>query len=341
MDVLSEQINVRLHGDFAAATFDIYYQLENNVDDGIVPLLFYALHYHDEFSIWVDGQQVEVKDIPYDYASLEGMTFNQFDHYFAGGENPSYHLLDAEYGEYRVHLRDMIFFDAPLTLGKHEIHVQYESFITQDTWGDIRKYSLHYALSPAKHWKSFGSLEVVLDDEACPGLFTCNFGEPDEIDGTLRKWTFDSLPGDELRFDYKPTLNATASVLLSIGPYFLALILLPLSLIPIIYFMRWHRRRKPAQKISLVVVLGSLVLPAIYFFLIVLSMEIIDQVIGQHASGWSAYVIFLFALYPVGVPVAFVFLFFLDYWVKHRVQIQSNKRQSNAPQEVSRAFSGE
>lgn len=205
------------------------------------------------------------------------------------------------------------YFEVDLGRGEHHIRVEYvaHQWVYADDW--LNEYSFRYSLSPARYWRSFGSLELTVDNRAFGQPLELNVGAP--VDGktdSIAVWHFDSLPADFLQLSYLPPVSRSAQRLISTGPggltFIAALIILLLHALAI----RRFRKTNAETKYSWVVILGSFINPLLILICYVYTYDLIDAAIGEHASGRHGYTFLAFILYPFLLMVYWVIAWILD-----------------------------
>src|SRR5476649_1747711 len=60
IDILSERIWVTVDRKFETAHYVVEYNISTDTDGRQIPLLFYAVNYHDGFKVLVDGRPIEL-----------------------------------------------------------------------------------------------------------------------------------------------------------------------------------------------------------------------------------------------------------------------------------------
>lgn len=322
IDIISERINVTLNRENFTADYFIEYTIKTDKDGMQIPLLFYAVDYKGDFKVWVDDEEVNVQKIPDDYA---GKTYEGF--------SGSYNNRDIDKAEVSIkwrenssiiyRLNDLKFFEINLSKGEHKIRVKYTANVWENRSNWVKEYGYRYSLSPAKFWKSFGTLEITVNAIGFGEDLKTNLGKP--TGGSLDSaavWKFDKLPSDVFDISYIPKINSTATFLLKIEPFGLALIIgIALGIIHL--FMMWkYRQSNHSSRFSWVMIVGSLVMPGIILFYYVYSFDIIDSAIGIHASRYHGYNFLVMFIYPVLMPVYMIVMWLADRIMKKRVNIK-------------------
>ena len=314
IDILSETINIKIASDFKTAKFTIEYNIQSNISGNQIPLLFYAKNYGDKFSVLLDNNSVLIQDIPSDFildASYNGLKKEADDVDITWNKDyqSSYKLQDLKY------------FETDIPKGKHKITVSYTANVWVDVSGWTKKYSFYYSLTPAKFWKSFGILDIRLEQAGNIRQLTTNIGLPEEKKFQQKNnWHFNKLPDEYLAFSYTPMPNKLASILISIEPFGIALLVGLLLFVIHLILIILYRKRNPNKKQSLVVGIGSILVPLLFLISYIYSFTMIDDVIGTDAGkshGYSSILALIF--YPVFLPIYWFVMWLLDKFIKRKL----------------------
>jgi len=319
VDILDESMLIILNSEFNGAKFIVQYRISSDKEGIQIPLLFYAFDYFDDFKIWMDGKEIELKPLPEEYEHSNSQFFNDFDYFFKDTLKNSFEniLLDTLENGFYVNLSEMKYFETDIKKGEHIIKVEYtvKEWIDKRNW--INEYSIRYALSPAKYWKSFGNLKITLDASKCGNKITTNLGKP--ASGSLdsvANWNFSEMPVDIIQIDYNPEPNSISKVLINIGPASLAFGVFVLLLILHIVYMLRYRMKSIEKRFSWVMIVGSFVVPAISIISYILFYPMIDAIIGQHASNMHGYYFIIVLFYPFLAPIYLLIMWLIDRFYK-------------------------
>ncbi|MDX2362728.1 MAG: hypothetical protein QNK23_18100 [Crocinitomicaceae bacterium] len=320
VDVVHEDLFIKIDDKFEFAQFNVRYHINSSRDGIQIPFLFYASAYLDSFIVKIDGVEVKVKDIPYDFEVQEGAKFKDFSYFFENSDyNESVVLEESPKQGFYISLDDMIYFETDISEGSHIIEVSYRATKWTDTWDWINEYSFRYALSPAKYWKSFGTLTIEVNATNFNKPLTTNLGVPNSgsID-SIAIWKFDSIPVEVLQINFKPEVDQTADTMMKIGPSGLSYITGAILAVIHLLLLIWYRRRNPLKKYSIVVIVGSVLIPLIFLITWMNYYDFIDSIIGEHASRRHGYTFFVIALYPIILPIYWVIYWLIDKRVKNK-----------------------
>ncbi|MBN2572348.1 MAG: hypothetical protein JXA68_09495 [Ignavibacteriales bacterium] len=324
IDILSERLIIVPDEKFETALFQVEYQIKVNRNGTKIPLLFYAIDFQGDFKIWVDDKIVDVKSIPERYNTLDGTIFKDFSYVFDDPTTKTTRNIaidDTLDGNYQIYLTDLKYFEVDLSEGVHIIRVEYIAKRWTDNSGWIKKHSFRYALEPAKYWKSFGSLEIILDASKCKLNLSSNFGNPQEGGyNSIAVWKFEKLPSDVIEIIYHPEINSTAKTLIEIGPTMLTILLgLILIIIHLLILKMYKNENKNKNKRNTIVIIGSIFIPLITLLGFIFYYNIVDAFIGIEATERHGYVFMIILLYPLIFPVYWIIAKLIDKLILKRL----------------------
>lgn len=315
IDILKEKISISLDSHFNTAFFSVEYIIKTDTEGNQIPLLFHAMDYHGEFKVWVDDKEITILPTPKEYLDITNSVFQNFSHIFHGSNQVT--IYWDEHSGFVYTINDLKYFETFLSKGEHKIRVEYMANAWTDLHQWVKNYSLRYSLSPAKFWKSFGTLEVILDAAKFRKHITTNLGKPafGKTDA-IAIWVFNKLPGNYIEINYTPQINSKAKMLLNIGTDNLTLFFALAVVILHIIFTRRFRKHNLHNKYSWVLISGSLVIPFVVLFFNMYSYTLIDNAIGEEASRYHGYTFFIMVLYPVVMPFYWILMWLLDKFHK-------------------------
>lgn len=316
--ILAEKIHVTPDELFKTAFFNIEYKIRTDSGGNQIPLLFHAIDYSGDFRVWVDDQVIAVSPVPAAYRSIGNSPFRDFSDIFQNGDHVT--IYWDEYEAYGYEMDDLKYFETPLTKREHSIRIEYTATVWTDLDKWIKNYSFRYSLSPARFWRSFGTLEIILDARKFKGSVTTNFGNP--ISGkpdSVSVWIFNELPGDYLKINYTPEISPTATTLLNAGTdqltLYFALTLVILHVVLLLLF----RKKNPRKKYSWPLITGSILVPFAILCFNLYSYEIIDRAIGAEASRYHGYIFLIMILYPVFMPLYWLGMWLIDRFYRKKI----------------------
>lgn len=316
IDIVKEKILIIPDSNFETAQFIIEYHIDAEKSGNQIPLLFYASDFKEGFRIWLDDNEIELSQVPEAYQEIEGMPFTDFEYLFETNEwsEKKYVLInDSPSSVFYVDIDDLKFFETDFSEGNHTLRVEYVANKWEDHSDWVKEYTFRYVLSPAKYWKSFGDLEIVLDASNLDKTFTTNIGmvENDVLE-SMYVWTFSSLPTDVLTISYKPKTNLIAATLIKISPAGLAFIFTIVLIIIHLVTMRIYRKNNPNKRFSWVMIIGSLFIPFLALLSYVFAFDFIDFIIGSHAGKYHGYTFLFMFFYPILLPIYWVIMWLID-----------------------------
>jgi hypothetical protein len=321
IDILDEKIQIEIDKNFRTASFDIQYHIRTDVSGDQIPLLFYAKDYKGGFRVWVDEKEDSLNVIPYNFLEFPGSdtVFADFDRFFTPDIRSSPHTIiywEKGIGVYCI-LNDLKYFKINLEKGEHIIHVKYTAISWTDTYNWVNEYSFRYSLSPAKYWRSFGSLEISLKVPRLDEPITTNLGQPVKGDLTsTTEWKFTKLPDEFILINYQPEANFLAKILILIHPVGLSLILAFFLLLLSRRIILKYTTKHPAEKTMWLIILNCIMASFLILAGFVLFFPLIDFVIGTHAGEYHGHTFVIIILLPVLAP-----LYGLVLWLITRKRI--------------------
>lgn len=325
IDILHETIRIEIGSDISRARYHIEYLLRS--PEGMqIPLLFVAQDLEDSFKVWVDGRPQQVLPVPESYNVRIPQFFDGFEGTLGGDRNPI-NTTVIEWGpnEGMIYRPDELqYFETALSKGEHRITVSYEA----RAWGDVSdwltKYTHCYSLSPARHWRSFGQLDIYLKAAFPDDIrLTTNLGRPAGSD-SLAHWHFNQLPADYINIGLQPQAGSTARMLMDAAPGgFMGLTALILTSLHL-YALYRFRRRYPSRKFSWVLIVGSLIVPFLILTSYVEAFPLVDFMIGPYASGRHGYIFLVYLFYPFLLIFYFLLLWMADRMIRKRLTSNSS-----------------
>jgi hypothetical protein len=327
VNIIHENIFITPKSDLTAF-YKIEYQIES-LEEGInLPFIFYALDYRGEFKIWVDSVEVRIDsniDIRNENDYLYSLDSSSLP---KGLAEPSFWFWE-NMGQY-TGPQDLKYFTTNLSKGKHIIVVEYYSTVWVDLSDWVKEYSFRYSLSPARKWKSFGTLDVSVDCTEFGEHFVSNLDsglvKSDNAKPLISHYHFNKIPADFISLTWIPKVGFFANALIFIGPFGLMLILFFGLVYTHFRMVRIYRRNNLYRGISVVVALGSVLVPFLAMSSLFFFYPFIDWVIGAQASSHYGYFFFVFVLYPIVLPIYWLCMIGVDRYYKERfIEIEKKK----------------
>lgn len=321
VDILHEDLKVKIDKDFNFAYFDVEYHIKSSEDGTQIPLLFYASDLLDSFTVSIDGKVLELKETDYYLGDEKRSKFKNFAYFFESSSDRDHVLIEESPDQgFFVDLQQMIYFKTDISKGEHIIKVSYRATKWIDRWSWVKEYSFRYALSPAKYWKSFGTLDLTIDATDYPNPLVLNIEESETREiNTIEKWQFNDIPIGVLQIMYLPKISSLAQAIINIGTFRLALII---GLILTFLHALWtisYRKKHTQKKHSIIVSLGSVIVPLIFFLIWLGSYGLIDNLIGEHATKQHGYAQLAIVLYPMVMLAYWIVFYIIDRSVKKKM----------------------
>jgi hypothetical protein len=314
--ITTENLYIKIDESFKYAEFDIEYIINAEKDGINIPLLFYASEYYGNFKVSIDDKPISLKEY-----HIENTKLTNFE-YLYSTNNANTFIVNNTFnnGESEpIRLEDFLYFETNISKGKHSIKVSYKASTWNYKHRRLNESSFRYALSPAKQWKSFGTLNITVDASLCNEVISTNLGNPQEGKiNTISTYHFNKLPTDIIIINLEPKLSTFVKLLLKINYFNLALLLM-LPLVFIHYkLIKKYRLYSLNTKLSAIAIIGGLLLPILFIFVMILSSFLIDYFLGDYASGREGYGVFYsFMLLPKFVLIYLTLSLITDFITKH------------------------
>lgn len=311
--ILKESIYIKTDRYFRNAKYTVVYTIQTDTSGLQTPLLFLAMEYRNNFSVRVDNQLVKLLDFREQLTKdnldkLLSPFSNYFNSSFHFASDRDYQLFSYDSLHKRIRSSDSFkYFELNLSKGIHHITIEYNARVWRDLSDWITKYSFRYSLSPAKYWKSFGNLEIVLDRNEFKGSIYTNLGKPTQ--GSLENkavWKFSKLPKEYILIHYNPPMNQWTKFLLWVSPWGITFFFITLTVV--FHFIAIRKLKKRKKTVLWIMLLGGIILPFFLLFYYPLSYDLIDYSIGDDASSYHGYVSLIILLYPIALMIYGVIL---------------------------------
>lgn len=319
INILSENITIITDKNFKTARYIVEYKIQSAGYGTILPLLFYAKDYKDSFYVWMDNQKVSLLNISEKYYS--DSSFKSFADNMVNTENGNMRLEFGKNESRTIKLDELKYFETLVSKGAHTIRVEYTANVWLDKSDWIKEYSFRYSLSPAKLWKSFGTLTVNIKQQDSLRNITTNLGTP--IENKIQEtnsWIFKKLPADYITINYMHKPSAFTSSLMALSPEGIAIALWILLAIVHALFIINNRRKNKQQGFFTPLLLGNLIIPVVVLFALLFAYYLIDYLLGSEASNTQGYglILVLMFLGPVFVGTYWVAMWILDLIFKYK-----------------------
>jgi len=321
-----EKIVIIPDAEFKTAEFKIEYHITSDKDGINIPLLFYASEFKSDFRVWVDDEEIGLIAIPAIYETVEGTQFDDFGYLFKDYEGRPTNVVEINDYPNRglyVKLEELKYFKTDLLAGDHIIRVEYSAnqWLDESDW--LKRYHFRYCLSPAKYWKSFGTLDITVDARAYDNTFYSNLGEPTSGDlSSIAHWNFTSLPAEVFEISHQAELSSQAQILIAIGPGWFSVLFSVLLILCHYFLIKFSRRKLRDKRYSFSVMLGSLIIPFLALISYMFGFMLIDDVIGAEAGRSHGYTIILVYLYPIAMPFYWLIMAGVDRYLKLKFRMK-------------------
>ncbi|MEM6270684.1 MAG: hypothetical protein AAF998_14685 [Bacteroidota bacterium] len=310
VDILHERIRLEILS-YESANWEIEYEIEADTSGYGLPFLFLALDLEDGFEAYLDGRPVTLQLAPGKPLPRDPI-WQRPEAYFRGlpASDSAWEWLDLGLEGYRevFELSDFTYFEADLEKGRHQFRIVYRSQATVRNHARVKEYVFHYALGPARQWRSFRGLTVELNNLAAGIPLKSNLGpaEAGSID-SVAIWTLAALPEDPfVSFTSNPLLEPLAVWAVQTGPESIGLGAFALVAVLFLVVVVVRRVRKPTRNLhSWFNYVGGLLVGLWGGVALALGERVVDVLIGEHVSeGPSYYLFFVILTGPVVVLVS-------------------------------------
>lgn len=319
IDILNEKIYFKPDKEFKIGSYFVEYHIKTDTSGKQIPLLFFALDYKEKFKVYVDNIEVQLAQLHYNKSDTLGISiYRQFNLYAYNDKlnDVDLNMGERAYGNFNIE-NDLKYFETILTKGEHIIRVEYNADVWTYNADWIKEYSFRYSLSPAKYWKSFGGLDIVIDNRDSKKQLQTNLGLP-QIGScdSVASWHFDKLPSDVLIISHIPKINSFATFLIKISPEGLTVIFGLILFCIHLLSVRKFRQIKYKVRFSWLSILGSLIMPLIILMSYLFFYNLIDRIIGEDATSSHGYLFLAIFLYLPLMPVYLIVIQSVDYYLK-------------------------
>lgn len=306
--ILKESIYIKTDRYFRNAKYTVVYTIQTDTSGLQTPLLFLAMEYRNNFSVRVDNQLVKLLGF-HEQVTKDNLDklLSPFSDYFNSSlqfaSEHEYNLLGYDSLHKRVQsFNNFKYFELNLSKGIHRITIEYNARVWKDLSDWITKYSFRYSLSPAKYWKSFGNLEIILDRSDFKGSIYTNLGKPAQ--GSLENkavWKFSKLPEEYILIHYDPPMNKWTQFWIWLTPWGITLFFVTLTVVS--HFIAIRKLKAHKKIVIWLMVIGGLIIPFFLLFYYPLSYDLIDYSIGNDASCYHGYISLIILLYPIALII--------------------------------------
>ncbi len=316
INILSEKIHIKIDNNFNEAYYTIEYNIKSDYYGEQVPLLFVAIDYLKDFKVFYDDKPVEVLNYIENLGDFP-------DTIKTDGNQSIVKVAWDKQGEENVYLKDLKFFKTDIQKGTHHIKVTYKAICWEYLGHWIVEKTFRYSLLPARYWKSFGTFELTIEQEGNE-KYKINFDDT-VIEEQIKTWKFNKIPSDYLKIELIPTISVFARVLLFLKPFFISLI--PTLLLVIFHYRLTfvYRQKNLSKRFSIVVIIGSIIVPFLGFLAFMSAYDLIDYALGIYASRNHAYIFLVIIFYPIVLLFYWILFWLIDKNFKKKILLKNTK----------------
>jgi len=312
--ILNERIHIKIDKHFKLAHYKIEYHIHSNQETNDIPLLFFAMDRSDDFlfRVWLDGKPVKLISDTVRKDQIDERNKKFIEQYVHSGSKRS-GCLHFDWGTFEnrcFDVNDLNYFETELTKGEHTIRVEYVGNVWTDRSDWIETKSFRYSLSPARNWKTFGTLELSVDANAYPRPLKLKVGNRvKKVHSKQISQTYTTLPGDYIIIEYEPEVSSFAKLLINIGPGWIALIIIIASvLLHHLQLYRWNNIENGTLRFLFFLLL-TFVVSFILCDSLNLAEQFIDANIGRAASRYHGYsfifILLIIIVWPLYAVVSY------------------------------------
>jgi hypothetical protein len=247
IDILDEKMKITILS-AAYAKYEVVYHIRTDKDGRQIPLLFDTHDIYKNFKVDLDKKPVTLLKIPKGVVNfLEKTPNNQKFRVF---KNYNYS-------------NNYAYFEVNLSKGEHTITVVYtlQSIYRPAEEAILRDNFFFYNLEPARHWRSYGTLDIQIFAPASQELRTnlgveytdteqdnyyaaANYNENSKPFKSGASWHFDKLPQNRFSIQFIPALNPRLKVAIFIKSISLILWFLGTILLIILHIIALKKHEK-------------------------------------------------------------------------------------------------
>lgn len=315
IDIIHEKIEAKAIN-IQKMEFHIFYLVRSDSSCKQIPLIFDTQtrpNYYQKtdssyfFRVWVDGNEIEVKEFPYIQQNTENTWTDSIIKVFPGVED--------------IGLSELKYFEIDLSKGEHVIEVKYIAKPSIYLGEPVRQFEFSYNLEPARYWRSFAGLDLTVDvsgiDADYSLIFQSNSNESMKdtvikID-SIWKQTFNSIPQNKFIITVNPHVSP---IILFFTDVTIFVILCSLTFLLHVLCIIRYGKKYPSKKYPMSVIGGSLLVGFIFCLDYMASLTIMDMLIGDMASGRHGYAFLIIFMYPLIVLIYMPICWIIDLIVK-------------------------
>lgn len=307
LDIIKEELNVKILN-YHNAEFNVKYFIKSDSTYSKMLFIFDTMgrNYCNkacDFKIYFNNQDVDILN-----ANL----------YYSDSIRHKWEIeLKNTYPQQIDFPSEFYYFRMDIPKGQHTIHVTYTTVATINLSDRVKSYTFYYNLYPAQYWKSFGTLDLKIETNNIEGNITTDL----PLNKSLL-WRFDKIPQNNFSITIEPQLSKIVIFFLSIAdylPFFITFILIVIHLIAMFHY----RKKNYAKIISPPFLIGSILIPVAFCFIVILSINFIDWIIGDHASQRHGYIFLIF----LGIPIYIIIYSIVTLIFDFRFKISSKKEK--------------
>ncbi|SKB91328.1 hypothetical protein SAMN05660477_01799 [Soonwooa buanensis] len=309
--VIKEKIDLKLtkdHSDYIKSyliNYKITYKISSPKKEKL-DLVFVGINMMNSENISVNGTTItasKIKKFPENFKDKDG--------------DGLYELKFDQANTYYIPPDDAISFVANLEAGENEIIIEYNGYPEYNVFGILREFKIEYALYPSKFWKSFGPIEVNINMPNDTEIRSVNQGALQDLKNGNYQLKIDKIVLDDLEINFSTKLSILGKILLFIQP--IGLTCISFLILAFLHF-KWiknTRKRRP-KKFNYSVILGSLLVITLCFFVFIFGHDLILWVINEEHMK-QGYILLAVFTYPIFLIIYLMIAWYFDATCKMKL----------------------
>ena len=299
VDIEQEDLTITLSDSVTYANYTVRYHIKSDKEEGQLILIFDPAEPFTRFEVFLDGKAVNLIPIQNDSIPADTLIYG------SNNRTDIYHQQ----------------FSLDINKGQHTIDVSYVGQPSEYLGNWVTEYTHTYNLKPAKSWKSFGKLNLIIDASSLKDHVSVNIQDSVyQIQGKTKTWQFDSVPQNLIEIRFLP--KGDLSFMIYPEAIFIVVFVI-LFVLNLWWLIRW-RQLHLSKKYTLPAILGSLIVPALSIAAYMCSYPLIDCLIGKYAASFHGYVFLVIFTYPFFAIFYFIVMWVIDHFYKRQLR---NKKE--------------
>lgn len=284
IQLFNEKVTINIDSGFQLATYEMEYEFRCFNKGKQSPMFFYQMDRYLEcgneannFEAWVDDLPVTPHRLHKESAE-ENVDFNftMVNDYYSSLPNKISPITVANAGVNMI--------TTELDTGYHRLKVRYNTLPSIYMHQPINAYAFHYDPSRNRRLGEGFQLEVNVSGRPSDEEFSTNLGVAHHTnDNGHSQWNFDFL--QQVQINYSPKMGPIPTFFYAVGPAWFGILLLTILIVIHYRWMIRFRKRNVSKAFSYPLLIGVLMVPALFGFGAYYMFDFVDLFIGEHANG--------------------------------------------------------